>query len=306
MLHNSKKRATRRGWPIHGYVGSNGGGKSTAMAWDTIPSLLAGRPVLSTVRLLDFQNPRPCPGCDELGHVRPVMVPAEGPSRPYEPPPMVQVGETIHQAAHPLWIPFTEWSQLLEAKACDVLMDEVTGVASSRESQSMPAPVANKLVQLRRADVIVRWSAPNWARADKIIRECSQVVTYARGYLPKPDGDADRMWRNRRLFKWTTYDASEFENFTVGKREQLKPLQRDWHWGPSSIAFRVFDTFDAVLSIGTVTDSGRCYQCGGTRRAPACSCPDYKHGKRSADAGSPAGGAVAEPHRHLALTDHTG
>lgn len=276
-FQNVAKRSRRRAYPIHGYVGPNGSGKSAGMVWDTIPSLLAGRPVLSTVRLLDFENPRRCEGCDVCAD-----------------------GTVEHQAAHPCWIPFTDWQQLLDAEHCDVLMDEVTGVASSRESHAMPAPVANTLVQMRRADVVVRWSAPNWSRADKIIRECSQAVTYAVGYLPvQVEDGSDRLWRNRRLFKWRTYDASEFEDFTVGKREQLRPFVVDWHWGPSSPVFGAYDTFDSVLSIGTVTDSGRCYRCGGRRRVPSCTCAD--HGTSGAEgageAGSPVGGAgpVPEP-----------
>lgn len=272
VLRNQSKRARRRAWPIHGYVGPNGGGKSAAMAWDSIPTLLAGRPVLSTVRLLDFQNPRACGGCDEPGHMQPIYGPGELDGDDEQ-----VIGFKIHAAAHPLWIPFRHWTQLLDAERCDVLMDEVTGVASSRESQSMPAPVANKLVQLRRADVVVRWSAPSWARADKIIRECSQAVTYAQGYVPKAmtDEAGDRLWRNRRLFKWRTYDAADFEDFTAGKREQLRAMSVDWHWGPGSPAFSTYDTFDAVLTIGTVTDTGRCYRCGGRRRVPQCSCPDH-------------------------------
>lgn len=272
MFQNAKKRAARRAWPIHGYVGPNGSGKTAYMVWDTLPSLEAGRTVLSTVRLLDYNNPRPCEGCDAPGHA---------------------LG---HQQAHPLWVPFTDWGQLLDdADHWDVLMDEVTGVASSRESQGMPAPVANRLVQLRRKDVIVRWSAPSWARADKIIRECSQAVTHTTGYLPvraESEDGTDRMWRNRRMFKGKTYDADLFEDFSVGKREQLSALTVDWHWGPSSPVFDAYDTLDAVLSIGTVTDSGRCYRCGGRRRVPNCSCPD-SHAHDDEDRGEP-GGAPAQ------------
>lgn len=270
MFANVKKRTFRRGWPIHAYTGPNGGGKSACMVWDTKPSLDAGRPVLSTVRLLDYDNPRLCDDetCTHPEH---------------------QAGYVTHQAAHPLWIPFTSWQQLLDARGMDVLMDEVTGVGSSRESASMPAPVANKLVQLRRADVVVRWSAPAWARADKIIRECSQAVTYCRGYMPqRVEGDdgEDRAWRTRRMFKWKTYDAADFEDFTAGKREQLDAMQTDWHYGPRSPVFGMYDTFDAVSTIGTVSDTGRCYRCGGRRSIPACSCPK-EHTAPGADSGAP-------------------
>lgn len=251
----------RRGYPIHGYVGPNGSGKTAAMVWDTLPSLDAGRTVLSTVRLLDHLNPRLCddPACQAEDHA-------------------------THMAAHPCWVPWTTWRQLLEVEHADVLADEVTGVASSRESQSMPAPIANALVQLRRRDVVLRWSAPNWARCDAIIRECSQAATFARGYLPKavPGSEGeDRAWRHRRLFKWLTYDASMVDEFTQGKRERMRPWVRDFHWGPGSESFSAYDTFDAVSAIGTVSDHGRCMGCGGRRAAPACSCSDYEPPSRA-------------------------
>lgn len=276
MFQNTRKRAERRAFPITGYVGPNGSGKSCGMIWDTMPSLAAGRKVLSTVRILDYENPRDCDGCDEPGHVMPVLAAAEGPQDMGASRPQAVIGTRIHRAAHPCYVKFTDWQQLLDAHHCDVLMDEVTGVASSRESQSMPAPVANELVQLRRSDVIVRWSAPDWSRADKIIRQCSQAVVFSQGYMAKTHEDASRLWRNRRLFKWSLYDAQLFEDFTTGKRESLRPILNDLHWGPKSPAFRAYDTWDSVASIGSVTDSGRCYRCGGTRRAPKCSCPDQR------------------------------
>lgn len=249
FFQSPKPRLVRRGYPIHAYVGPNGGGKSAAAVWDTIPTLLDGRPVLSTVRLLDFENPRPCddPRCRSDDHDR-------------------------HAAAHPAWIPLTEWSQLLAAEHCDVLMDEVTGIASSRESGGMPAAVANLLVQLRRRDVVLRWTAPSWARADKIIRETSQAVTFCQGYLPVESGDPDRLWRRRRMFRWQTYDTAEFEEFTQGRRSAMKPWVSQWFWGPGSQTFDAYDTFDSVLSIGHVLDSGRCAVCGGRRSLPKCEC----------------------------------
>lgn len=290
MFRNVNKRSQIRAWPITGFVGPNGSGKSAGMVWATLPTLSSGRRVLSTVRLLDFENPRDCEGCDSPNHVMPVLAPAEGPFDLGAGRPQAVIGTRIHRQAHPCYVPFTHWQQLLDAEHCDVLMDEVTGVASSRESQSMPAPVANKLVQLRRADVVVRWSAPSWARADKIIRECSQMVVYSRGYLAKQSGDADRQWRERRMFRWQMFDASDFEDFTAGKREQLRPALQDWHWGPGSPVFDAYDTYDSVSTIGTVTDSGRCYNCGGSRRVPKCSCPDAhdaEHGHGDAESAGP-------------------
>src|SRR3954451_13230809 len=126
-------------------------------------------------------------------------------------------------------------------------MDEVTGVASSRESLSMPAQVANYLVQLRRRDVLLRWTSPNWARADKIMREVTQGVTYCVGYLPKSRASLDgRMWRDRRLFLWRSYDATAFDEFTAHKREKVRPRTVQAFWRPTSDAQLAYDTLDSV------------------------------------------------------------
>lgn len=278
------------------------------MVWDTMPSLAAGRPVLSTVRILDWEFPRECGGCSEAGHFRPVyggviwdrldeallLEVALARGVPVEDltdwdlrrvcfgadgfPVRELIGHEVHRAAHPLYVPWVGgWQQLLDARGIDVLMDEVAGVASSRDSMSLPSAVANELQQLRRADVVLRWTAPAWARADKIMRECSQAVTFCQGYLPKSSGGEDRLWRQRRMFRWKTYDATLFEDFTAGKSEQLRHLVSDWHWGPGSEVFAAYDTFDAVTAIGTVTEGGSCYRCGGSRRRPSCKCDGGGH-----------------------------
>lgn len=288
LVRRTSGRTMRRGYPIHGYVGPNGGGKSTAAIWDTLPSLDAGRPVLSTVRLVDFRDPRPCddPACTHPEHLVQLDVPgaapvsADGQDEGLTITRAVPAVEPVkHLAAHPCWIPWTSWHQLLEVEHCDVVADEVTGVASSRDSQSMPSQVANALVQLRRRDVTFRWTAPSWSRADLIIRECSQATTFCRGYLPvtvpSDDDQPDRAWRHRRLFKWVTYDSAEVDEMTQGKREKMKPWVFDLHWGPGSEAFQAFDTFDAVTTIGHVSDHGRCMTCGGRRAVPSCTCSDY-------------------------------
>lgn len=225
-------RDKRRTVPIHAYIGENGGGKSLAMVHDTLPSLDAGRRVLSTVRLLDSETGEP----------------------------------------HPAYERLTDWGQLLEAEHCDVLFDEVVGIASSRESQGLPVQIANLLVQLRRRDVILRWSAPAWARADKIIRETTQAVTLCKGHFGKRAPDSPRMWAQKRLFKWRTFDAFAFDQMSTGEIDKQPTSSVAWFWGPGSRAFASYDTLDAVERVGDVMDSGRCVNCGGRRVIPRCSC----------------------------------
>lgn len=248
FLDGEKGRSVRRKLGICAYVGANGSGKSLAAVFDSVPSLLAGRPVLSTVRLLDFENPRSCddPNC-------------EFPSHP------------DHLAAHPLWIPFTSWNDLLQAEHCDVIMDEVTGVASSREASALPAPVANFLVQLRRRDICLRWTSPAWARADRIIRECTQGVALCYGYFGKRDKDT--LWTRKSLFKIRLLDARDLDELTESKKDRVRPIDVSFMSLKACGAGNVYDTLDEVLSIPLI-EGGRCLVCGGRKKIPYCSCCD--------------------------------
>lgn len=265
-LDGTKKRSARRGVPIHAYVGANGSGKTLAMIHDTLPSLDAGRRVLSNVPLLD---------------------PATG-----EP--------------HPQWVPLRSWTQLLEAEHCDVLLDEAQGVVNSRESSTMPVQMLTMLCQLRKRDVCLRLTAPNFARIDKVVRETCQAVTVCRGYMATSahqlareaarceqcvparivtfeDGDLElaaepcpkhegRLWSMKRLFWWRTYDAMEWEQFSLQQVEQVKPLATSWYWRPGRDAERAYDTLGQVEVMDHLSEAGLCAHCGGKRRHKACSC----------------------------------
>lgn len=229
-MFGSRAREARRAVPIHAYVGPNGGGKTLAMVYDTLPSLDAGRPVLSTVHLLD---------------------PEEG-------------------GPHPMWRVLDRLVYVLDAEHCDVLADEVTGVASSRSSMSMPVQLQNVLVQLRRRDVVLRWTAPNWSRADVIMREVTKAVTLCNGSFTKRDPDS--AWPTSRLFKWATYDAQAFDEFSLGKAEDLRTVVKQYYWRPGKRAERAYDSKAEVEMIDYVSEAGTCLTCGGTRSRPKCRC----------------------------------
>lgn len=231
-------RTVRRGMPIHGYFGRNGMGKSLAMVHDTLPDLYRGDPVLSTVALLDAETGEPYPNYTRL----------------------------------------TNWDQVLNFRRGVILFDEIVGVAGAREGMTLPVQVQNLLVQLRRADIALRWTAPGWARADKIIRETSTGATLCRGYWAKTVRDEEGRqltWRQRRLFRWKTYNAEDFEEWTAAKEDgqkKLKKVTSAWYWAPGGRAQWSYDTYDDVSRIALPITSGRCASCGGTRRAPACTC----------------------------------
>lgn len=224
---SSEAREARRSFPIMGYVGPNGGGKSLAMVHDTLPSLDAGRTVYSTVSLPGFAS----------------------------------------------YVPLTTFDQLLEAEHCDVLFDEVVGIASARGSMSLPMPVQNLLVQLRRRDIVLRWTAPNWLRADKIIREVTQAVTECRGHFPSrgvvTEG-GNRLWAPNRVFQFRTFDTIEFEDWTAGKREKLTASAKEWFRGVGSRAFASYDTLDSVAMVSNVMEGDLCPYCGKHRRREYC------------------------------------
>lgn len=262
------------------------------MVYDTLTSLEWGRQVLSTVRLLDYKNPRPCPGgpaCDDPANhetevIRTDLLPTD-PDDPNSAPVAVKVPTGIfrvHKAAHPLYVRFTSYTQLLEATDMDILMDEVTGIASSRDSMSgMPTQVANMLVQLRRRNVVLRWSAPAWGRADKIIREVSQSVTLTSARMakrvPPAPGEPPKLWKQRRLFCAKTYDGQQFDEFDAHRSIDLRPVITAYYWGPGSQMFDAYDTYDPVTSLGWATEAGLCGNCGGHRARRKCDCDDHKH-----------------------------
>lgn len=285
----ARGRLQRRSYPIRSYVGPNGTGKSALAVYDLLLSLEWGRPVLSTVRLLDYLDPRECPGgsvCDDPAGHRRQAYRTDVVADPETGAPVavrVPTGEwRVHQAAHPLYVPFRSYTQLLTFTDGDVLMDEVTGLASSRESQGMPPQVANLLVQLRRRNVTLSWTTPAWGRADKIIREVTQLCTLTSAFLPRrvktAAGGVPVLWRQRRLFWAQSYDGQTFDEFDAHRASagDVDPIIRALYWGPGSRMFAAYDTFDAVTSLGWASEAGMCINCGGKRMGRKCDCSDHR------------------------------
>lgn len=251
-----RARSRRNGFPIHGYTGSNGGGKTMCAVFDSLPTLAAGRPVVSTCRILDPTTGKP----------------------------------------HPLWVPLDDFRLLLELEHCDVILDEVTGVASSRDAMGLPSAVLNHLMQLRKADVTLRWTTPNWRRADTGIREVTQGLTTCIGLMPttvvtSSEDGLERRWRPRRLFSWKTYDARNFDEWSSAKERsnmrsvRLRPVARQLLWGPGAPVRDFYDTYEHALTLGVVSERGLCMHCGASRPAPRCRCDgtetkDESHGMR--------------------------
>lgn len=296
----------RRGQAIHGVVGPNGAGKSLIVAADTIP----------TLRGVQW-------ACDNPDHLHTMQGIYSGTRRVLSTMPFI----TPSGAPHPLYDPLTDFSQIITAEHVDLILDEVGGAVASSTSDNIPAGVKASLQEMRRREVTCRWTAPSWARASKILRECSQAVTLTLGFMavPHKDGvqfdgphkteqmskdgerlethycddeglhshDSGRMWGARRLMYARTFDANRFDEWTTAKREKVKPMVRELFWRPGSDAEASYDTHAYVEKLGQVTESGTCDHCGGTRARRKCDCKEESVARRRSRAAAAAAGRTA-------------
>lgn len=251
-LDGERSAALRRQSPITGYVGANGSGKSLLAVSDALGFLDAGRPVLSTVRLVDPDSNEPCVDeeCDFAMHPE-------------------------HGAAHPLWRPLTSWQDLLDAEHCHVILDEITGIASSRETAALPGEVADRMMQFRRADVTVAWTAPSWARADVLLREVTQTAVLCRGLMRRRA--AGQTWRASTLIASRMVDARDLDELTQAQRlgtarASLSTIVRGLQRVDRTRGARAYHTLDSVGSLHRTSARGQCLACGGTRRVARCEC----------------------------------
>jgi hypothetical protein len=275
----------RRSMPIHGYVGPNGAGKSLLAALDTLP----------TLRGVSW-------ACDNPDHVHTQRGETHGTRRVLSTMPFI----TPSGAPHPLYVPLTDYSQIRHAEHVDLILDEVGGAVASSTGDDIPIGVKASLQELRRREVVCRWTAPSWARASKVLREVSQGVTLTMGFMPVAHNDAvpfdgphdiermavdgetleydrcstegehthasGRLWGARRLMFARTFDANRFDEWTTAKREKVRPEVRSLFWRPGSEAESAYDTHGYVEKLNQVTDSGTCDHCSGYRPRRKCDC----------------------------------
>jgi hypothetical protein len=236
--------------PIRAFVGPNGGGKTlAAMQLVVMPALKAGREVVSTVRIEGE-------GCRLL----------------------------------------ESWREISSLTDCVLLIDEISSALPSRGAMSAPAQLIRTINQLRKVDIELAWTAPNWARADVALREVTQEVTVCRGFVADPykrepvippwyrplapkvpvvDGVSARRlarWPSNCLFRWVTYEASSFDEFSLHAVAKLRPREKVWYWRPWHEAQFLYDTIEGVSLMDHVDETGVCVVCGGTRRRRSCDC----------------------------------
>jgi len=216
-----KAVAARRKLAIHGYMGANGHFKTATMIRDSIPDMLADLPILSTVHLND---PR--------------------------------TGERYHNLTM-----FTNWDQLHDHSGGPLLLDEVTGVMDSRDTDSMPQHIRLLIPQLRKRRVMVRYTAPDMDNADKRLRQISWGITVCRGRMPDKSAvgaDSIEAWAPNRLASAITFDTLSLTQLTEGARKKAKIHIREFWWAPTSGVFPLYDTMQAVTQISNACQHPLC------------------------------------------------
>jgi len=282
----------RQSMPILAFVGTNGGGKTMAAVYTVLPTLAGLRWECANPDHLHthgtdcaarrYLATEPTEVCDcsttwttvdgqgvvvELADGGTV----EGWRRVLSTVALHDLEDTDRPS--PYFERLRSFVQLLGVEHTDVLMDEVTGIASSRAHQSLPVQVENLIQQLRRRDARLLWTTPDFGNADNRIRSVTQGVVHCNGYSRVLSRLPGCVWWESRLLRWSLYDAAEFDLFTVGKRASLRPVSRQFLWGPGHLVRRAYDTFAAVSQLGVAAEGGMCLSCGGRRSAPSCTCP---------------------------------
>ena len=226
--------------PIRAFVGLNGGGKTlAAVELVALRSFAEGRPVVSNFRI-----------------------------------------------DHPLWRPLTSWRDIGGLRECALILDEINAAAPARSWGALPPELCRTLDQLRKVDVEVCWTAPDWGRADKNLRSVTRRVTTCRGMwadrwlrdergrrVRDDNGRAMRYpyrWKPNRLFRWVTYSAEEFDEFTFSAARKLKPIDRQWYYRARHPAHRMYDTLESVALLDHLDFTGVCPICDGTRKRHTC------------------------------------
>lgn len=243
-IAKSAKIGRRRAFPIIGYIGDNGSGKTLTAVRDTLPSLLSGRPVVSTTPLFD-----PC-----------------APSS---------------RSLHPLYRPLVSWRDVPTMRNCDLLLDEVQSVANSRLSTSIPPQLLTAFLQLRKQGVVLRWTTTHWARIDTALREVTKAAVICNSMFAAKSAGADG-WRPKKVFAVRLVDAASLDGAytiqvgsdvqTSGVRTLARERYRRRDWWPW-----LYDSGALVQVLDHVDASGWCMSCGGQRSRPKCNCGPGAH-----------------------------
>lgn len=197
-------------------------------------------------------------------------------------------------------------------RPCMLLLDEITSVLPSRDFANVPPQLQRMTQQLRKPQVSpVVWTAPSYARADKLLREVCTHIVEASVIMPRLTSKRASAfaWPQHRFFRYRIYDAADYEA-AFGDAPDLaalldpeppRPQSRRYLLGARARAnaFAAYDTREGVALL----DHIECSTCGGKFARKSCKCgTDHPKGTPKASVVVPAKppGAPARPVRALA------
>jgi len=244
-LSTSKASALRSQYPIVGYIGANGSGKSLAAVRDTVFNAERfDRPILSNLRILG----------DDGGD-------------------------------HELWRPLTKWQELATFAQGEILLDEVQGIAGSRGYASLPPQVFSGFLQLRKRGCTLRWTTTTYARVDMALREVTAAICICRSsHGNMREAEPGNPWVPRKRFLVSMLDVAAMESAEaslistggaatglVDSEELAKPLHVERRWRRASDRV-LYSTIGQLGTMNHTDTSGLCFDCGGKRALTKCSC----------------------------------
>lgn len=273
----------RQTFPIIAYTGANGGGKTACAVYDCLRTL-AGRSWSCRNTGHRHLHAERCPFNPVTGRGCACPLADVPPTSDYRgpiPPGGRVEGDYLVWSTtrllgpdgrdHPRYRPLDNLAKLVYAEHAELLLDEVPGIADARDHQSMPPELRKAIYECRRRDVVTRWTSVDFSAADTRLRQITQAVVFARGFAAVRSS-VSGVWTERRLLRWRTYDRADFEHFTAGTRERVKPLGQQWVWRPGHQLERSYDTLAPVLALSVATEAGTCLTCGGSRPRRKCGC----------------------------------
>lgn len=144
---------------------------------------------------------------------------------------------------------FEEWKHLADLTVpgaitdTDVIMDEA-GVMFASRSTARDEAFQALVQQLRKENARLFWTAPAYMRADKILREVTQMVVKCRGMFPKyPDG---AVWPQPRLAVNFAYEAGDHDNVGLRMKDSQKRVgMKVWRVASQGALFDTLGRVDA-------------------------------------------------------------
>jgi len=161
-------------------------------------------------------------------------------------------------------IPIRSLGQLARVRDATILLDEVSVMLSSRSTHTLPPEIVTLLQVVRHHNNRVLWTAPEWMRADSLLRGVTQaVVTTVPFIRSRVDGSPwPRPIVGMASLLDTSTGAPDSAPTRVLRRRFFLPSRLD-SWG-------TYDTRADVTLLANRDQGGTCPDCGGTRAREKC------------------------------------